>query len=143
MLPVSGGNGLRHGLRPVDLGSWRLSLGRGSLVVIVCLFLALGTGCGPSDEDVARAAEEAAGRLAAVLLANTGCSISEAFSGGGPATTTLQRYSDRMESETDLLSDEGDASNREKMKVIDDMNRLAEDWEADLEELGCEMPGSS
>ena len=112
-------------------------------MALACLFLTLSSGCGPSDEEVARAAEEATARLTDVLLANTSCSITEVFSGGGPATTTLEGYSDRMENETSLLSVDGSASNREKMQVIEDMARLAEDWESDLKEIGCEIPDST
>ena len=29
------------------------------------------------------------------------------------------------------------------MKVIEDMTKLAEDWESDLKEIGCEIPDST
>ena len=98
--------------------------------------------CGPSDEEVVRAAEESIGKLSALALANLGCSFSEAFSGGGPAAGIMERFSDRMEGLTDSLQNDGKASNREKMHLITEMNDLYDDWEDELKESGCEIPAS-
>ena len=99
--------------------------------------LLLTTACGPSDADVAQAAEETAARLAANALSNVSCSISEAFSGGGPATAVMERYTARIDRLTGELETGRDAGNREEMKVINEMNDLAKDWENALDEIGC------
>ena len=102
----------------------------------------LGLACGPSDEDVTRAAEESISKLTALAVANMSCSVAEAFGSGGPAAGIMETFTDRMEGLTDVLQNEGEANNREKMQVIDDMNALHRDWEQELEESGCEVPDS-
>ena len=109
-------------------------------LLVLSLFLALSLACGPSDEDVARAAEESISRLAALAVTNLGCSVTEAFTGGGQATGIMEDFANRMERLTDALQNNGEASNREKMSVIDDMDILYRDWETRLEEIGCEVP---
>ena len=110
--------------------------------MLLPLVLILALGCGPSDEDVARAAEESISRLASLAVANMSCSVTEAFGSGGPATGIMENYTGRMEGLTDSLQNDGRASNREKMQVIDDMNDLYRDWKAELEESGCAVPDS-
>ena len=51
----------------------------------------------------------------------------------------MERNSTRMENLTGTLELETDASNREKIKVIDEMNNLSQDWEKELEEIGCSV----
>ncbi len=97
--------------------------------------------CGPSDEDVARAAEKSITRLASLAVANLGCSVNEAFSGGGPSSGLMEDYTGRMEDLTDTLQNDGEASNRDKMQVIEDMDVLYRDWEKELEEGGCKVSG--
>ena len=80
--------------------------------------------------------------LAALAVANMRCSVAEAFGSGGPETSIMETFTDRMEGLTDVLQNEGDANNREKMQVIDDMNALYRDWEQELEDNGCEVPGN-
>lgn len=106
------------------------------------LVLALSLACGPSDLAVARAAEESISRLASLAVANMTCSVAEAFGSGGPATDIMERYTNRMEGLTDTLENDGEASNRKKTQVIDQMNDLYEDWERELGETGCEIPVS-
>ena len=96
--------------------------------------------CGPSDEEVARAAEESISNLSRVAVANVGCSVSEVFSGGNRATEVMERYSTKMEGFTDSLDNNHDDSNREKMRVIGEMNELHQDWEVALEGIGCDVP---
>ena len=59
-----------------------------------------------------------------------------------PATGIMENFTGRMEGLTVALQNEGEASNREKMQVIDDMNDLYRDWEQELEDSGCEVPDS-
>ena len=106
------------------------------------LVLMLSLACGPSDEDVARAAEKSISKLTALALANMSCSVAEAFGSRGPSAGIMETFTDRMEGLTDALQNEGEASNREKMQVIDDMNDLHRDWEQELEESSCEVPDS-
>ena len=119
---------------------WRLA-GKAALSLAI-VFLGFSLACGPSDEEVARAAEESISLLAQVAVDNLRCSVSEAFSGVTLATETMERYSTRMEGLTGSLEDNSNASNREKMQVINEMNDLREDWEKDLEDLGCEVSRS-
>ena len=102
----------------------------------------LSVGCQPSDEDVARAAEESISGLAQVAVANLKCSVEEALGGGSKATETMESFSTRMEKLTDSLENDTEASNREKMRVIDEINDLREDWEEELEEIGCAVTDS-
>jgi len=131
---------LCHGLCPVDLGVFsRLSPGKAAPIILAML-LALNVGCGPSDEEVTQAAEESIYRIAAIAVANLKCSVDEVFSGGSEATRVMETNSDRMEELTDSLQNNLDASNREKMRAIDEMDDLYDSWGADLEEIGCELP---
>ena len=102
----------------------------------------LSVGCQPSDEDVARAAEESISGLAQVAVANLKCSVEEFLGGGREATETMENFSTRMEKLTDSLENDTEASNREKMRVIDEINDLREDWEEELEEIGCAVTDS-
>ena len=110
--------------------------------LLLSLFLLLALACGPSDEDVARAAEESISRLASLAVANMACSVTEAFGSGGSATGIMEDFTGRMEGLTDSLQNDGEASNRRKMQVIANMNDLYRDWEKELEETGCEIPDS-
>ena len=133
---------MRYGLCPVDLiGRIRRRL-RWCGLLLLSFVLLLALACGPSDEDVARAAEESISRLAALAVANMTCSVTQAFGSGGPATGIMEDFTSRMEGLTDSLQNDGEASNREKMRVIDDMNGLYRDWKEELEESGCEVPDS-
>ena len=98
--------------------------------------------CGPSDADVAQAAEASISNLASIAVANLGCSLTEAFSGGGNSLAVMELNSTRMEKLTESLELETDASNREKMKVIDEMNLLSQNWETELEAIGCPVSDS-
>ena len=111
------------------------------LLAVILLSL-ISVACGPSDEDVARAAEESIGKLAALAVANLGCSFNEALYGAGPAAGIMAKFSDLMEKLTDSLQNDGEASNREKMQLINQMNDLYEDWEEELAATGCEIPDS-
>jgi len=51
----------------------------------------------------------------------------------------MEDFTGRMEILTDSLQNDGDASNRDKMQVIDEMDMLYRDWEQELEENGCEV----
>jgi len=106
---------------------------------VLPLSLMVCVACGPSDEDVARAAERSITRLASLAVTNLGCSVDEAFSGGGPSSGIMEDFTGRMEILTDSLQNDGDASNRDKMQVIDEMDMLYRDWEQELEENGCEV----
>ncbi|MYC30174.1 MAG: hypothetical protein F4X65_08810 [Chloroflexi bacterium] len=99
----------------------------------------LNIGCQPSDEDVARAAEESISNLGRVAVSNLKCSVEEALQGGSQATQTMEDFSTRMEKLTDSLENDTTASNREKMRVINEINDLQGDWEERLEEIGCEV----
>ena len=101
------------------------------------MLLTLSVACGPSDADVAQAAEESISNLASIAVANLGCSLTEAFSGGGNSLAVMELNSTRMEKLTESLELETDASNREKMKVIEEMNLLSRNWENELEAIGC------
>ena len=139
MLPFSGRHRLCPGLRPVDFRTHR-TLNRGKLGLIALpILLTLNVACGPSDADVAQAAEESISNLASIAVANLECSLTEAFSGGGDSLAVMERNSTRMENLTGTLELETDASNREKIKVIDEMNNLSQDWEKELEEIGCSV----
>ena len=143
MLPLPSGNGMRHGFRPVDLTlQSRAFTGKGSAGlagIVLAGLLFLNIGCQPSDDDVALAAEESISNLARVAVANLKCSVEEALQGGSQATQTMERYSTRMEELTDSLENDTTASNREKMRVINEINELQGDWEEKLEEIGCEV----
>ena len=80
--------------------------------------------------------------LTALAVANMSCSLAKSFSSGSSAAGIMETFTDRMEGLTDALRKEGEASNREKMQVIDDMNALYRDWEQELEDSGCEVPDS-
>ena len=108
--------------------------------MLLPLAMIFGLACGPSDEDVARAAEESISRLASLAVANMGCSVTEAFGGGGPATGIMEDFTNRMEGLTETLQSGGEVGNREKMQVIEDMDNLYRDWEKELEENGCNVP---
>ena len=110
--------------------------------MLLPLAMIFGLACGPSDEDVARAAEQSISRLASLAVANMGCSVAEAFGGGGPATGIMEDFTNRMEGLTETLQSDGEVSNREKMQVIEDMDNLYRDWEKELEENGCNVPRS-
>lgn len=110
------------------------------LLLVLPLLLFLSAACGPSDEDVARAAEESIARLATLAVANLGCSVTEAFGDGGPSTGIMETFTNRMEGLTDTLQRDGEASNREKMQAINDMDVLYRDWEEELRDSGCEVP---
>ena len=131
---------MRYGFCPVDLiaRTRRRRPRVGPLLFSLVLILTLA--CGPSDEDVARAAEESISRLASLAVANLTCSVAEAFGSGGPTANIMENFTGRMEGLTDSLQNNGEASNREKMQVIDEMNDLYRDWEEELEESGCEVP---
>jgi predicted trehalose synthase len=107
--------------------------------LVFSLVLLLGLACEPSDEDVARAAEESISRLASLAVANMSCSVDEAFGSGGPSTGIMEKFTNRMEGLTDALQHDGEASNRDKMRVIEEMDALYQDWESELEEAGCEV----
>ena len=131
-----------HGLCPVDLArARRLSL-TGIAPMVLATLLALNTGCGPSDEEVTRAAEESISSIAAIAVANLKCSVDEMFSGGDDASRIMEANAARMEDLTDSLQNNPEASNSDKMRAIDEMNDLYEDWGEDLEEIGCELPSS-
>lgn len=100
----------------------------------------LSLACQPSDEDVARAAEQSISGLAQVAVANLKCSVEEALQGGDQATQTMEQFSTRMEKLTDSLENDKTASNREKMRVINEIDDLRQDWEDRLAEIGCEAP---
>ena len=121
------------------IGRYRCHLHQVGLLLL-SLLLVLTLACGPSDEDVARAAEESISRLASLAVTNLSCSVVEAFGGGGRATSIMETFTNRMEGLTDSLQNNGNASNREKMQVIDDMNNLYQDWKEQLEGSGCEVP---
>ena len=108
-------------------------------LLVLPLALVFCMACGPSDEDVARAAEKSITRLASLAVANLGCSVEEAFSGGGPASGIMEDFTGRMENLTDALQNDGEASNRDKMQVIDEMDLLYRDWEKELAESGCDV----
>ena len=110
-------------------------------LLVLPLSLVFCVACGPSDEDVARAAERSITRLASLAVANLSCSVDEAFSGGGPASGIMEDFTGRMESLTDNLQNDGEASNRDKMQVIDEMDLLYRDWERELEDNGCDVSG--
>ena len=147
-----------HGFCPVDLtlrrrGTTRTTTqttgrttsgkGKAALSGMVLAGLPfLGLGCQPSDEAVARAAEESISGLAQVAVANLKCSVAEALGGGSQATETMDHFSTRMQSLTDTLENETGASNREKMRVISEINDLRDDWEEELESIGCEVTDS-
>ena len=141
MLPFTGRNGLCHGLCPVDL-AWfgRLSPPKTAAIALVAMLMAFNVACGPSNEDVARAAEESISGIAAIAVANLKCSVEEMFSGGNAATEVMESNSDRMEELTDSLQNSPEASNREKMRAINAMNDLYDSWAEDLTEIGCELP---
>ncbi len=142
MLPFPGRHRLRHGLRPVDLENLcKTNSARLGLITLPAL-LTLSVACGPSDADVAQAAEESISNLASIAVANLGCSLTEAFSGGGNSLAVMELNSTRMEKLTESLELETDASNREKMKVIDEMNLLSQNWENELEAIGCPVSDS-
>jgi len=104
--------------------------------------LALNAGCGPSDEEVTRAAEESISNIAAIAVANLKCSVDEMFSGGDDASRVMEANAARMEDLTDSLQNEPDASNSDKMRAIAEMNDLYDSWRDDLDRIGCELPGS-
>ena len=131
-----------HGLRPVDLARARTLPWGGIAPVVVATLLVLNTGCGPSDEEVTRAAEESISSIAAIAVANLKCSVDEVFSGGGDASRVMEANAARMEDLTDSLQNNPDASNSDKMRAIDEMNDLYESWSDDLDRIGCELPGS-
>ena len=108
--------------------------------MLLPLAMIFGLACGPSDEDVARAAEQSISRLASLAVTNMGCSVAEAFGGGGPATGIMKDFTNRMEGLTGTLQSGGEVGNREKMQVIEDMDNLYRDWEKELEENGCNVP---
>ena len=110
--------------------------------MVLATLLALSAGCGPSDEEVTRAAEESISGIAAIAVANLKCSVDEMFSGGNDASRIMEANAARMEDLTDSLQNNPDASNSDKMRAIDEMNDLYEDWGEDLEEIGCELPSS-
>ena len=110
--------------------------------MFVPLLVIFGVACGPSDEDVAKAAEESISRLASLAVANMSCSITEALGSGGSAVGIMENFTNRMEGLTDALQNDGEASNKEKMQVIDDMDVLYRDWEEELEGSGCDVPDS-
>lgn len=107
--------------------------------MVLPLVLMFSLACGPSDEDVTRAAEESISRLASLAVANMSCSVAEAFGSGGPSAGIMENYTNRMEGLTDELQNDGQASNREKMRVIENMDALYRDWEKELEENGCDV----
>lgn len=125
----------------MDLSSRRQSTFRWAGLLVLSLSLIFCVACGPTDEDVARVAEKSITRLASLAVANLGCSVDEAFSGGGPASGIMEKFTDRMENLTDTLQNDGEASNRDKMQVIEDMDMLYRDWEKELEDSGCEVSG--
>ena len=131
MLPLTGGHRLRHGLCPVDVAPASRSPGgtaRPARVLALLIFvLGLSVACGPSDEEVVQAAEESISGLSQVAVNNLRCSVAEALTEGNRATDTMERYSSMMEELTDSLESDGTASNREKMRLIDEMNDLRED----------------
>jgi len=53
----------------------------------------------------------------------------------------MEDFTGRMESLTDNLQNDGEASNRDKMQVIDEMDLLYRDWERELEDNGCDVSG--
>lgn len=143
MLPFPSGYRLCYGFCPVDLIfqptelASKIRTGIAGIVLAGLLFLNIG--CQPSDEDVARAAEESISNLGRVAVANLKCSVEEALQGGSQATQTMEDFSTRMEKLTDTLENDTTASNREKMRVINEINDLQGDWEERLEEIGCEV----
>ncbi len=109
--------------------------------------LGLNPACGPSNEEVTRAAEESISRITLVAVSNLKCSVSESLSAGtvgaqAAATETMERFSDRLAELTDALENDRTASNREKMRVIGQMDELRVDWEEELGNIGCEIPES-
>lgn len=109
-------------------------------LLVLPLFLVVSAACGPSDEDVARAAEESISKLAALAVTNMSCSVAETLGSGGAAIGIMEDFTNRMEGLTDTLRNDGEASNREKMQVIEDMEALYGNWVAELEESGCDVP---
>ncbi len=121
------------------IGNSRRYLFRGFALLLLPVMVILSLGCGTSDEDVARAAERSISSLASLAVANLGCSVSGAFSGDDRASDIMERFTDRMDDLTAGLQPEGDASNREKMKLITEMDELYEQWKGELESAGCEV----
>ena len=142
MLPFAGGNRLCHGLCPVDLARARRLPWTGIAAAVLASLLVLNTGCGPSDEEVTRAAEESISSIAAIAVANLKCSVDEMFSGGGEASRVMEANASRMEDLTDSLQNNPDTSNRDKMRAIEEMDDLYETWSEDLDRIGCELPSS-
>ena len=133
---------MRHGLCPVDLTRSPRPSWTKVAPLVLAVMLALNSGCGPSDEEVTREAEESISRIAAIAVANLKCSVDEVFSGGDNASRVMEANAARMEDLTDSLENNPDASNREKMQAIEEMNDLYKSWGDDLEEIGCELPSS-
>lgn len=166
MLPLTGWHRMRHGFCPVDLAHWRpagsrkaklgslpvfpvppLSVRSFAVLVASMAVLGLNPACGPSNEEVTRAAEESISRITLVAVSNLKCSVSESLSAGtvgaqAAATETMERFSDRLAELTDALENDRTASNREKMRVIGQMDELRVDWEEELGNIGCEIPES-
>ena len=131
-----------HGLCPVDLARARRLPWTGTAAAVLASLLVLNAGCGPSDEDVTRAAEESISSIAAIAVANLKCSVDEMFSGGDEASRVMEANASRMEDLTDSLQNNPDTSNRDKMRAIEEMDDLYETWSEDLDRIGCELPGS-
>ena len=119
------------------------ALRRTLVVPEAILLLLLALSCGPSDADVERETAAAAGQLSAVLIANSGCAVSEIPSRDGQFTSTMERFASRMEEMTASMENQNEVSNQERMDVIEKMRALAEEWEAELEERGCDVADSN